>query len=149
MKKPRTKISNIRNQMLALMPPGSSAKASCTSFSPCRPRKPSENTCAQIRMNITMALMRVVDCTVSRSTRTDSRRPIAATRIEPSAPMAAASDGAAMPAMIEPSTATTSPIGGATTRTILPASCAPEIASRSACGIGGTMSGRIMPSSNR
>ena len=46
---------------------------------------------------------------------------MAATRIEPSAPMAAASDGAAMPAMIEPSTAITSPIGGATTRTILPA----------------------------
>ena len=47
--------------MLALMPPGNSVKASCTSFSPCNPRKASEKTCAQIRMNITMAVMRVVD----------------------------------------------------------------------------------------
>ena len=60
--------------------------------------------------------------------------------------MAAASDGAATPAMIEPSTTTTSPIGGATTRTILPANWAPEIAARSCGGMAGTMSGRIMPS---
>ena len=40
-------------------------------------------------------------------------------RIEPSAPIDAASDGAAMPAMIEPSTAPTSPTGGATTLTSL------------------------------
>ncbi len=51
---------SIRNQMAPLMPPGTNAKKSCTSLSPCKPRKASENTCAQIRMNIIIAVMRVV-----------------------------------------------------------------------------------------
>ena len=53
-------MMNIRNQMSALMPPGRNSKKSCTSFSPCRPRKESEKACAHIRMNIIMAVMRVV-----------------------------------------------------------------------------------------
>jgi hypothetical protein len=44
-----------------------------------------------------------------------SRRPSAQTTSAPSEPIAAASVGAAMPAMMEPSTAITSPTGGAIT----------------------------------
>ena len=43
-----------------MVPPGTNAKKSCTSRSPCSPRKASENACAQIRMNIIIAVMRVV-----------------------------------------------------------------------------------------
>ena len=56
--------------------------------------------------------------------------------------MAAASEGAAMPAMIEPSTAITRPIGGATTRSSLPVSSSPLTAARSSSDTTGTMSGR-------
>ena len=108
-------MMNIRNQMSALMPPGRNAKRSWTIFSPCSPRNASAKACAQIRMNIIIAVILVVACAVSRSTFQVSRPPMAATTIEPSAPIDAASDGAAIPAMIEPSTAPTRPTGGATT----------------------------------
>ena len=51
---------SIRNQMSALMPPGSSANRSWTIFSPCSPRNASANTCAQIRMNIIIAVVLIV-----------------------------------------------------------------------------------------
>ena len=90
--------------MSALTPPGRNANRSSISFSPCRPRNARLNTCAQIRMNSTIAVMRVVVRITSRSTSSDKRRANATTRIEPSAPIDAASVGAATPPMIEPST---------------------------------------------
>ena len=63
--------------------------------------------------------------------------------------MEAASVGAATPPMIEPSTAPTSAIGGTTTRNSLPQSSRRDIRSRSSFGTGGTMFGRMTPSSSR
>src|SRR5262245_21383361 len=96
-------------------------------------------------MNIIIAVILVVVCAVSRSTFQDRRPPIAATTIEPSAPMDAASDGAAMPAMIEPRTAPTSAIGGATTLKDLRQSSAAETAALSSLEKAGTLSGRTIP----
>ena len=63
--------------------------------------------------------------------------------------MEAASVGAAIPPMIEPSTAPTSAIGGSTTRNSLPQSSRREIRSRSSFGTGGTMFGRTTPRPRR
>ncbi len=59
--------------------------------------------------------------------------------------MLAASVGAATPPMIEPSTATTSAIGGRPTFSTLSQSSLRGIARRSSSGIGGTFSGQMMP----
>ena len=71
------------------------------------------------------------------------------TTIAPSAPIEAASVGAATPPMIEPSTATTSPIGGSTTREQLASKFAAASSSRSSCGTAGTICGRTMPSTEQ
>ena len=69
-------------------------------------------------MNIIPAVMRVVASVVSRSTLKLNRPARATTRIEPSAPIEAASVGAATPPMIEPSTASTRLIGGRAMRSV-------------------------------
>ncbi len=97
-------------------------------------------------MNIIIAVILVVACTVSRSTRQESRPVTAVITIEPSAPIDAASDGAATPPMIDPSTAPTSATGGATTRNIFRASSDPDTSARSSLGMAGTIFGRRTPS---
>ncbi|MNC89127.1 hypothetical protein D3C83_50260 [compost metagenome] len=82
---------------------------------------------------------------VSRSTFHDIRPAMAVTTIEPSAPIEAASVGAATPPMIEPSTDITSSTGGTTTLKKRVHSSRRETASRSSTGIGGTSPGRSMP----
>ena len=67
------------------------------------------------------------------------------TRIEPSAPIEAASVGAATPPMIEPSTANTSSSGGSATLKKRIQSSAARHRVALARGIGGTLSGRTMP----
>ncbi|MNC94162.1 hypothetical protein D3C83_109480 [compost metagenome] len=83
---------------------------------------------------------------VSTSTFRVRRRAKAVTSIEPSAPIDAASVGAAMPAMMDPSTDSTSPSGGSTTLKNLSHSSPRGIASRSAFGTAGTHSGFTKPS---
>ena len=142
MKKPRTNNNASMNITSAMTPPGTKANKAKMSLSPSSPRKASENACAQIRMKNTMALMRSVLRTVSVSTLRSSRPATAATRMLPSAPMEAASVGAAIPPMIEPSTAKISKTGGRTTLKILTTSSAAVTCARSSAGIAGAMSGR-------
>ncbi len=136
---------SMRNQMSAPTPPGSQRNIPAMRSSPCSPRKASENTCAQMRMNIIIAVILVVDWHVSRSTFHDMRPATAVTKIAPSAPIDAASVGAAIPAMIDPRTASTSVTGGSTTFTKRSHKSRRASASRSSFGIGGTESGRIIP----
>src|SRR3989304_2208974 len=77
MKKPSTEMSSIRNQISAFTPPGRNSNMARIRSSPWSPRKASENTCAQIRMNITMAVILVVACRVSLSTPMDMRHGVA------------------------------------------------------------------------
>ena len=96
-------------------------------------------------MNIIIAVMRAVVRSVSTTSDVVSRRPIAQTISAPRLPMAAASVGAAMPAMIDPSTAITSPTGGAITLNSLTSSWRVEVSARSSAGTAGTISGFTMP----
>ncbi len=96
-------------------------------------------------MNSTIAEMRVVVRITSRSTSSVKRRANATTKIEPNAPIDAASVGAATPPMIEPSTESTSASGGSATLNTRSHSSARGIASRSALGTGGIEFGRTMP----
>ena len=96
-------------------------------------------------MNIIIAVILVVLCITSRNTFIDIRPANAVTRIDPSAPIEAASVGAAMPAMIEPRTDITSSTGGTTTLKNRVHNSLRDTESRSACGIGGTHSGFTMP----
>lgn len=88
-----------------------------------------------------IALVVIVSSAVSRRTFRFSRRLAATISRLPSAPMAAASVGAAMPPMIEPSTASTSSRAGATPFRRRIHNAPRDKASRSACGIGGALDG--------
>ena len=147
MKKPSTKMIASMKTSMPVAPPGTIAKASWTIRSPPRPRNDSANTWEQIRMKNIMAVMRAVEFTTSTSVFIDSLPATAATRIDPTAPIEAASVGAATPPMIEPSTASTSAMGGKPTFSVFIHSSRRGRACRSASGIGGTMAGLNTPTS--
>ena len=96
-------------------------------------------------MNSTIAEMRAVVRMTSRSTPSVRRRASATTMIEPSAPIEAASVGAATPPMIEPSTDSTRASGGSATLNTRSHRTPRGIASRSARGSGGMAFGRTSP----
>ena len=96
-----------------------------------------------------MAVILVVSSATSRSTDHLKRPAPTVIRMAPTAPIDAASVGAAMPPTILPSTATTSMIGGTTTFQKRTHSCRRLTPSRSACGIGGISCGLNTPSSSR
>ena len=94
-----------------------------------------------MRMNIIIAVILVVDWQVSRSTFHEMRPANAVTRIAPSAPIEAASVGAATPPMIEPSTATTSAAAAPRPSRSATRAARARRSARSSRGIGGTLSG--------
>ena len=96
-----------------------------------------ENSVEPIRMNITIAVMRMVDSIACRISVQVRRRCSAASTIAPTAPIAPASVGVAMPRKIVPSTRKISTTDGTMPHSTRFHSAQPRSV-RASCGSGGT-----------
>ena len=139
----------IMNHTAVFAPPGRASNIFSISISPCRPRNDRANTWASIRMNIMMAVILLVSSAASRKVFRLNRPDTAVMITAPTAPMEAASVGAAMPPTIDPSTATTSMMGGTKTLKKRSHRSRRDSASRSAIGTGGMVWGLSMPITSR
>ena len=99
-----TKMNVATNSRKPICPPGSAVSRCSTQCPPSMPWKTRVNTVEPIRMNITIAVMRIVDCAADHSRGSVIRRCIAARRTAPTAPMAPDSVGVARPTRMVPST---------------------------------------------